>query len=745
MRGGNSGKKILVTKISLVALLLCVLAQAQTVTHIIYVIKENRSFDHYFGAFPGYSTGAGWQGVQSYCTGGSSPSFPNQVVCHYGNPTNECGIYSGTCPEPIKLSQNNGSPYSLYLEDASVIYHDVDHTHAELVNNNDKGLQDRYATTGCPNSGGDPTVNPCGYAYFDRSQIGPPDKAGTYYYYATNYGLEDNFFATNTPSMPGHFYIFAGQNNGVADNPSTTEPGGKSCYPGATVNNGQYLAGVACTSNSQCLSNQCGCPASICMGNGGHGQWWEAEWTCGAAHTGTSYPFTYTGAWSSSVGTPTSINTGVVNTSGTAVTWVSGSLFNLNWTGSIYINDVAYTISSVTSTTSITLTGSAGTQTAVAYMLNPMLCSTGFRNYTTAGTACSTSAQCTISPYLYCTAGVYMGGTCSANASQSCACFGTAANPGARVPSSCSDVPDCGSASPACNISTSIQGAPGSPCPSITTLADQTQLASVSLNYYDSGGRWNPTTYASNVFYSPWFANHVFGENQFATDAATVTGGVCSKHTSTACGLDSTCSHLGYGTCVDPASSTLPQIAFVSPGPAQNPGTSEHPTDGSVSAGMQWTAAQVAAVVGNCAAGHLSNPDCYLWNHSIIFITWDDSGGFWDHVPQPMADGLNLGDRVPLLAISPFAVNGITHLQMEASSVLKCMEQIFSITPIGSRDTIANDACFGTGTKAHPGTGANAGMIDLSQSLLNPPASSRNLRASGSNKKATSNKGTQMR
>ena len=64
-----------------------------------------------------------------------------------------------------------------------------------------------------------------------------------------------------------------------------------------------------------------------------------------------------------------------------------------------------------------------------------------------------------------------------------------------------------------------------------------------------------------------------------------------------------------------------------------------------------------------------------------------------------MADGLNLGDRVPLLAISPFAVDGMTHLQMEASSVLKCMEQIFSITPIGSRDTIANDACFGTERK----------------------------------------------
>jgi len=151
---------------------------------------------------------------------------------------------------------------------------------------------------------------------------------------------------------------------------------------------------------------------------------------------------------------------------------------------------------------------------------------------------------------------------------------------------------------------------------------------------------------------------------------------------------------------------------------------------------MQWSAAQIAAVVGNCTAGNLSSADCYLWNHSIIFVTWDDSGGFWDHLPQPVVDGLNFGNRVPLLAISPFAVNSINHCcangpggtgpaqPLEISSVLRCMEQIYSITPIGSRDTIANDACFGTGTKASPGTGANAGMINLSQPMLNPPASS---------------------
>ena len=55
----------------------------------------------------------------------------------------------------------------------------------------------------------------------------------------------------------------------------------------------------------------------------------------------------------------------IVSTSTTAVTWVSGTLFNTGWTGTVVINGTSYTISSVSSTTAMVLTGSAGTQTSV--------------------------------------------------------------------------------------------------------------------------------------------------------------------------------------------------------------------------------------------------------------------------------------------------------------------------------------------------------------------------------------------
>ena len=48
-----------------------------------------------------------------------------------------------------------------------------------------------------------------------------------------------------------------------------------------------------------------------------------------------------------------------------------------------------------------------------------------------------------------------------------------------------------------------------------------------------------------------------------------------------------------------------------------------------------------------------------VWEHTAIFVTWDEWGGFYDPVPPPAIDDLGLGFRVPLLTISPYARRGL--------------------------------------------------------------------------------------
>jgi hypothetical protein len=80
------------------------------------------------------------------------------------------------------------------------------------------------------------------------------------------------------------------------------------------------------------------------------------------------------------------------------------------------------------------------------------------------------------------------------------------------------------------------------------------------------------------------------------------------------------------------------------------------------------------------------------WDSSAVFLTWDDFGGFYDHLAPPKVDFYGLGPRIPLLIISPYAIPGyISHTQYELSSVLKLVEERFSLPSLGGRDVTARD------------------------------------------------------
>ncbi len=66
------------------------------------------------------------------------------------------------------------------------------------------------------------------------------------------------------------------------------------------------------------------------------------------------------------------------------------------------------------------------------------------------------------------------------------------------------------------------------------------------------------------------------------------------------------------------------------------------------------------------------------WNSSVIFLAWDDWGGFYDHVVPPKVDRNGYGLRVPALVISPYAKKGyIDHQNLSFDAYLKFIEDVF--------------------------------------------------------------------
>ena len=75
------------------------------------------------------------------------------------------------------------------------------------------------------------------------------------------------------------------------------------------------------------------------------------------------------------------------------------------------------------------------------------------------------------------------------------------------------------------------------------------------------------------------------------------------------------------------------------------------------------------------------------WPRAVVVITYDEGGGWFDHVRPPAVDRFGLGSRVPALIVSPYARRGVVaHGEYDHASILKFIEWRWSLAPLTARD-----------------------------------------------------------
>ena len=204
------------------------------------------------------------------------------------------------------------------------------------------------------------------------------------------------------------------------------------------------------------------------------------------------------------------------------------------------------------------------------------------------------------------------------------------------------------------------------PCFEHQTLTDLLDKAGISWKYY--------TPSAGSIWTGPNAIQHICGAVGANCAGAEWTQNVVLQNTR---------------ILTDISNGQLPAVSWVIPSGQ----ASDHPvfTDGS---GPSWVASIVNAI-GNSA----------YWSNTAILITWDDWGGWYDHVPPPsiVNDGTGWGSgyvygfRVPLIVVSPYAKAGyVSHVTHDFGSILKFVEETFSLGSLGYADSRADDLsdCF---------------------------------------------------
>lgn len=128
----------------------------------------------------------------------------------------------------------------------------------------------------------------------------------------------------------------------------------------------------------------------------------------------------------------------------------------------------------------------------------------------------------------------------------------------------------------------------------------------------------------------------------------------------------------------------LPQVAYYKPQGNLN----EHAGYAEVLSGDQHIADIVA---------HLEKSP--QWPHMLVIITYDENGGFWDHVAPPKGDRWGPGSRIPALIVSPFAKKGfIDHTQYDTGSINRFLARRFGL-PTLPGIKLRDDALAANGQK----------------------------------------------
>ena len=195
---------------------------------------------------------------------------------------------------------------------------------------------------------------------------------------------------------------------------------------------------------------------------------------------------------------------------------------------------------------------------------------------------------------------------------------------------------------------TPITQAPVSPCLDEPTLADLLDAKNVTWTYYapqiatKTGDIWSAYDAVRHIRYGGDWSHVVSPENTILDDIK---------------------------------ANRLAQVSYVVP----NFRKSDHAgtTDGS---GPDWVAA-IANTLG-------SSP---YWKDTVLVVTWDDWGGWYDHVKPPHRDSMGMGFRVPLIVAAPYARAGyVSHTTYEFGSILRFIEDTYHLGSLGGTDVTAH-------------------------------------------------------